>query len=73
MRNQTGNKQTAWSARKRTWPSRDCFLVLHLIDWEEGKKFVDQSESKVKNSKQSGVTSDTQMKIALKSWNTNVS
>lgn len=48
MKTQNRNNQTALSARKRGQPSHDWFLVLHLIGWESGTIFLDQSQSEVK-------------------------
>ena len=39
--------QPAWSARKCKWLRWDWFLVLHLIGWDGGASFVDQSRNKV--------------------------
>ena len=47
MRTQCDTNQTAQSTEKRKWPSRDC-LVLHLIGWESGVSFLDQSQREVK-------------------------
>lgn len=54
MKTQNKNNQTAKSAEKRGRPIRG--LVSHLIGWESGASFLDQSQNEVKQ-KQSNVWS----------------
>ena len=63
MRTQRENKETAWRAGKRRWPSHDCWQVLHLIGWEDGAIFLEQytEQSEVK-AERSWITFDPQVK-----------